>query len=140
MKIYFAGSIRGGRELQPIYQEIITGMKKAGHEILSEHIGSIDVNMFGEGKLSDKSIYERDILWISDCDIVIADVSTPSLGVGYEIAYALHVEHKPVLCIYNNNNLSAMIKGNNNPSIKIDLYETAEKALEIISNFIADQP
>jgi nucleoside 2-deoxyribosyltransferase len=121
-KVYFAGSIRGGRELQPVYNQIIIHLKKQGYEVLSEHVGS-DLSSSGESR-SEQEIYVRDIAWINEADAVIADVTTPSLGVGYEVAYAQFVARKPVLCVAQAQaNVSAMIAGS---SVKLLHYQHAE--------------
>lgn len=117
MKIYFAGSIRGGREMQPTYQHIITVLQKAGHTVLSEHVGQKDL----QEALDDRAIHDRDITWIEESELMIADVTLPSLGVGYEIAYAAYDCGIPILCIAKRDtNISAMIRGC--PYVSIELY------------------
>ena len=112
MKFYFAGAIRGGREKTDIYIKINKLLEKYG-EILDKHVASSNVNQI-EKNNSLEEIYNRDINWIKQCDILVAEVSTPSLGVGYEIAYAENLG-KRIICIYDNNiNISAMIGGNRN--------------------------
>lgn len=113
MNIYFAGSIRGGREKEALYAACIQYISKYGN-VLTEHVGDASIGNKGEQHLSDKAIYTRDVQWIRDCDVVVADVSIPSLGVGYEIGYAESLK-KPVLCLYDTSSerkLSAMISGN----------------------------
>lgn len=64
--------------------------------------------------------------WVRESDVVVAEVSTPSLGVGYEIGQAESMGKK-ILCIYRNGspkNLSAMIEGNNR--VKVLKYEELE--------------
>ncbi len=95
MKIYFAGSIRGGREDREKYFKIIEYLKKHG-EVLSEHIGSENIDHKGE-KLSSEEIFNRDVEWIKKADVIIAEVSTPSLGVGYEICFAEELNKKNTL-------------------------------------------
>ena len=112
MKIYFCGSIRGGRQLATAYGKMIRMLQNYG-EVLTEHIG--DESMIGiEGEsLSDDEIYERDMGWLLESDIIIAEVTVPSIGVGYEIGRAIGAK-KPVLCLFDansSNNLSAMIAG-----------------------------
>lgn len=134
MKIYFAGSIRGGREKRQDYFEIINYCKGFG-EILTEHIGSDDIKNIGEQK-SNESIYLRDIGWINDADFIIADVTIASLGVGYEIAFAEKLSKK-ILCIYDkniNSNISAMISGNS--SFNCQSYNSLDEAKEIIKCYI----
>lgn len=111
MKIYFAASIRGGRDEAKTYKKVIKYLKQ-DNEILTEHIGLSELNEDGETSMSDKEIHDRDLAWLDECDIVIADTTTPSLGVGYELAYAEKI-HKPVIIFHNEekSQLSAMIVG-----------------------------
>jgi nucleoside 2-deoxyribosyltransferase len=64
---------------------------------------------------TDKDIFERDMEWVREADIIVAEVSTPSLGVGYELGQA-EAMGKKVLCLYREQEgkrLSAMVNGNN---------------------------
>ena len=113
MKIYFAGAIRGGREDAQLYEKVIAYLKEKG-QVLTEHIGSTDLGWEGETSSKDEEIYNRDIKWLQSTDIVVAEVTTPSLGVGYELGIAEKL-NIPVLCLYRpdkGNRLSAMISGN----------------------------
>ena len=95
MNIYFACSITGGREFEADYQEIVAALTADGHEIPTSHLAQSDV-MENERKLTPQDVYERDVNWIKNCDVLIAEVSVPSHGVGYEIGFALNIG-KPVL-------------------------------------------
>lgn len=98
MKIYFAGSVRSGRDDADVYFQIIEHLKKFG-EVLTEHLGSQGLTTLGEADAPDTYIHDRDIAWVMQADVVVAEVSTPSIGAGYEIGRA--VEHKKkVLCLY----------------------------------------
>ena len=112
MKIYFAGSIRGGRDAADRYNKIINHLKKYGN-VLTEHVGSDTLTYSGENTLNDDQIHARDMDWLISSDIVIAEVTNPSLGVGYEIGRA--IEHKKkIICLFytkSDNSLSAMICG-----------------------------
>ena len=130
-KIYFAGSIRGGRNDQELYKKIIGHMQTLG-EVLTEHVGYAGINPLGEVGMTDQEIYKRDLDWLSSSDMVVAEVSTPSLGVGFEIAKALGLKKK-VLCLYRSQEdkkLSAMISGC--PDLKVKEYRTYEDAKQII--------
>lgn len=118
MKIYFAGSIRGGRDDQEIYKNIIEVLQNFG-EVLTEHVGKKEVNSEGEPGLGDEEIYERDKEWINEADVIVAEVTTPSLGVGYEIGYAESLQKK-VICLWREvegKRVSAMLRGNKNVTI-----------------------
>ncbi len=137
MKIYFAGSIRGGRDDRALYLDIIQFLQQFG-EVLTEHVGDQQLSAFGEDQLTDQGIYERDMEWLTSCDVVIAEVTTPSLGVGYEIGKAEDLG-KTILCLYRKQpgkRLSAMLNGNSRVINKT--YETRDEAFEIISDFFKD--
>lgn len=114
MKIYFGGSIRGGRSDVDLYAELIELLEDHG-EVLTEHVGTEDVEAKEAPQgLSDGEIHDQDLAWLREADVVVAEVTTPSLGVGYEIGRAVEWG-KPVLCLYRpdgDHALSAMIRGN----------------------------
>jgi Nucleoside 2-deoxyribosyltransferase. len=85
MNIYFACSITGGREFEPIYRAITTALLADGHEVPTAHLAEASVKLL-EGKVTPREIYERDTAWIRACEVLVAEVSTPSHGVGYEVA------------------------------------------------------
>lgn len=133
MKIYFAGSIRGGRDDAEIYSQIIEFLQGYG-EVLTEHVGKKDLNSMGESTLSDKQIHDRDIKWLLESDLIVAEVTNPSLGVGYEIGRAIEAEKK-IICLYRESDkkLSAMISGSKNiDTIKYYQLEDIKKAIEDI--------
>lgn len=112
MKIYFAGSIRGGRDDKDLYFEIIKFIQKYG-TVLTEHIGDKDLSDKGEAEKDPKFIHDRDIDWVKESDIIVAEVTTPSLGVGYEIGRGYEMGKK-IICLFRPNNgrlLSNMILG-----------------------------
>jgi len=136
MKIYFAGSIRGGREDKELYLEIIKHLQKYGN-VLTEHIGNKDLTKLGEDGLIDKWIYDRDMNWLKEADIVIAEVTSPSLGVGYEIATAERL-NKRILCLYRpqpQKRLSAMIAGCGN--FTVTEYTDLENAKSVLAAFFS---
>jgi len=136
MNIYFACSITGGRELESAYQQIVAALTADGHEIPTSHLAQSEV-MENERVLTPQSVYERDVNWVKGCDVLIAEVSVPSHGVGYEIAYALGIG-KPVLCIHEQGRrVSKMITGNPDPLLSIQNYSSLEEAISQARDFLA---
>ncbi|HIH44750.1 MAG TPA: deoxyribonucleoside 5'-monophosphate N-glycosidase [Candidatus Methanoperedenaceae archaeon] len=129
MRIFFAGSIRGGRQLRPLYREIICLLSDMGHEIVSEHVAS-ETLLEAEAKMSDREIFESDIRFIDECECMVAEVTMPSTGVGYEICYAVE-SNKKVVCLYKaGTNVSAMVTGNSRiTSIPYAVIEELKDAL-----------
>lgn len=133
MKIYFAGSIRGGRDHLEWYDYTIKELSLYG-EVLTEFLSDKSLTSYGESNMTDQEIYNRDISLISESDIIIADVTIPSLGVGYEIAYAEKLKKK-VFCFYHqieDKRVSAMVAGS--PGCKVFKYKSKEEISEIIKN------
>ena len=135
MKIYFAGSIRGGTEDQDIYRSLIEKLQAFG-QVLTEHVGSQSLTDQGEQNKSDLKIFQRDVGWIREADIIVAEVTMPSLGVGYELGLGESLG-KPVICLYRENDggqLSAMIAGN--PRFRVHFYQNVDEAIELVKDFM----
>lgn len=134
MKIYFAGSISGGRADVGFYKELIEYLKGFG-QVLTEFIGNESLLPTGEAGISNKQIHDRDLDWLLQADVLVAEVSTPSLGVGYEIGRSVE-NNKNILCLYKEKEgqrLSAMIAGCDD--IQTEKYKNLEDAKVIISRF-----
>jgi 2'-deoxynucleoside 5'-phosphate N-hydrolase len=138
MRIYFAASIAGGRHYLETYQKMVAYIQRLGHSVLTEHIVAPDVWHMESG-LTPEQIYTRDTQWLSSADCVVAEVSNPSLGVGYEICYALNMR-KPLLCLYHAEVLlSRMILGNTRPGILVKSYESDQAWEQLLHTFLATQ-
>ena len=135
MKIYFAGAIRGGREDAKLYKNIIDYLGEKG-QVLTEHIGNMNLGWKGEQSRTDENIFNRDLKWLKSADIVVAEVTTPSLGVGYELGIAEKMDI-PVLCLFrkiDGERLSAMIQGNK--KFNCSKYSRLEEAMWHIDKFL----
>ncbi|XP_048061501.1 2'-deoxynucleoside 5'-phosphate N-hydrolase 1 [Megalobrama amblycephala] len=114
MNIYFCGSIRGGRQDVNIYQRIVKKLQQHG-KVLTEHVSYDSLSEKGEDAAleGDKAIHDRDLEWLMMSDVIVAEVTQPSLGVGYELGRAVAM-NKRILCLFRPSSgkvLSAMIRG-----------------------------
>ena len=135
MNIYFSCSITGGRQDENIYIAMVTHMLEKGHEVPTAHLSNPDA-MASEAVLNAQEVYNRDTNWVKNCDVMIAEVSTPSHGVGYEIALAC-ILGKPVLCCYRAGKpVSKMISGNTHPGFSCLAYNTTEEVMCLIDRFL----
>ena len=135
MNIYFACSITGGREFEPVYQAIVRALTEDQHVVPTAHLAEADV-MALEAVIDPQEVYARDVAWIRACDVLIAEVSMPSHGVGYEIAFSLGLG-KPVLALYQKQRrISKMISGNPDPNLSVKSYQTPEDATLQIRKFL----
>jgi|ERR1043166_864386 hypothetical protein len=133
MRIYFAGSIRGGRDDAALYHEIVELLRKYG-DILTEHVADTELGILGQD-IGDQKIHDRDLGWLKESDCLVAEVTTPSLGVGYEIGKATEWD-KPVLCLYRpveGRPLSAMIAGSS--AVTVREYQSSAQLAGIFATY-----
>ncbi len=159
--VYFCGSIRGGRALQPLYAAIVAFLQQRGYDVLTTHVAAPDVlapsqpassaSLTGERSVpvgtglaqewredvTAPDIYARDVRWLQECGLVIAEVSVPSLGVGVEIATAQQLG-KPILCLCRADvALSAMVEGN--PAVRVIRYKDEAELMNLLERELRDQ-
>ena len=137
LKLYFTASTSLKINFQKNYDKILQLINKLSCRLLS---GQQIVNrrLLDEDKnLSNKKIFQREKNYIDQADLIIAEVSQPSLGVGGEIAYAL-TQNKPVLALLLENfrdKISPMIAGNLSDNFFLEIYNF-ERLNYIIKDFI----
>lgn len=125
MKIYFARSIRGA---SVVNVEALQKSLSVFGEVLSENFD------YSKDPSRDHHIFEKDMEMLRSADVVVAEVSNPSLGVGYEIGTAEKLG-KPILCLAQKGIMvSAMITGN--PACKVEYYSSVEEAHSHVKNFL----
>jgi hypothetical protein len=139
MNLYFSCSLTGGRDDEHVYAAIVDHLLRRGHEVPTSHLARPEV-MDLERVVEPADVYQRDLAWIQSCDALVAEVSTPSHGVGYEIAVALSLA-KPVLCCHRRDaRVSKMITGNDSPGLSVVAYADVAEALSAIDGFLARLP
>ena len=135
MKIYFACSISGGRTDEKAYQYLVKALEEMGMEVPTAHIAETGIEII-DGQENPRDIYQRDVNWIEESDLLVAEVSTPSHGVGYEIGYALFLG-KPVICLYQLDVVvSKMITGNPHPLLTVKPYQDLVEAEQILRDIL----
>ncbi len=134
VKIYFACSIRGGREDARTYAQLVEHIKTKA-TVLSEIFADGALTASGMNKPS-QEIWQTDTDWVREADALIAEVTNPSLGVGYEIALAEQLG-KPILALFRDTSdrtLSAMIEGT--PGVTTHYYQELARAYTGIDQFL----
>ena len=132
MKIYLAGSIRGGQEKINDYKKICKILEKYG-QVLTPHVADNEkLDKVEEMNIED--IYKIHAQWLRESDLIVADVSIHSTGVGYELGLAESLG-KRVICLYDLNSEkanSAMIAGDK--YFQMFNYKKIEEAVEFLDN------
>ena len=136
MNIYFACSITGGRAYEAVYQSITRALREIGVEVPIAHLAEAGV-VDEEKRVEPRTVYERDVAWMRSADALVAEVSVPSHGVGYEIGYALGLG-KPVLCLHEQGRaVSKMITGNPHPNLTVLVYQNPVQAADLTCEFVS---
>ncbi|MBI3981247.1 hypothetical protein HY345_04580 [Candidatus Microgenomates bacterium] len=147
MKIYFTASFSGGRQFFKQYRKILSLLKRGnllvgGEQLLGEkeingtHFPAESAGSRGKQKV--QKVFEREKQSIEQAELVVAEVSQPSLGVGSEIAYALTID-KPVLALFykeSKNLLSPMIAGNPSDNLYLEHYDE-DNLNRVIKNYLS---
>jgi 2'-deoxynucleoside 5'-phosphate N-hydrolase len=135
MDLYFSCSLTGGRGDQPVYAALVSALQAWGHTVLTAHLAQADI-LAEEASLDARSVYVRDMAWLDAAEAVVAEVSTPSHGVGYEIAYAL-LQGTPVLCLYRAGaKVSKILVGNRHPGCTMRAYADEAEAVRAAREFL----
>nr|XP_019593958.1 PREDICTED: 2'-deoxynucleoside 5'-phosphate N-hydrolase 1 [Rhinolophus sinicus] len=139
--LYFCGSIRGGRADRELYQRIVSRLRRFG-AVLTEHVAAAELGERGEEAAGgDRLIHEQDMAWLQQADVVVAEVTQPSLGVGYELGRAVALK-KPILCLFRPQSgrvLSAMIRGAADGS-RFQVWDYEEGELEAMLDRYFEAP
>ena len=137
MKIYFGCSITGGRQDEAVYRQLVGFLLAEGHEVPTAHLSGPDA-IAREALIPPREVYDRDLGWITGCDALVAEVSTPSHGVGYEIAVALGMGKPAICCYQQGRRVSKMITGNSHPRLRLLAYRTPAELVEGVREFLAE--
>jgi len=145
MKIYFLSSLHGYDKLKNDYHlKIIEYLKGLGHSVNYKHLLVSMEKVFEMTDVEYKAYYKDMVKQIKNSDFVLAEISLPSVRIGYEIALSLENEI-PVLVLNSdkgertkyplfigNPNDKLILKGYN----KKNIPEVMDKALEEISQLM----
>ena len=133
MKIYFAGAIRSGREKVYDYAKFVECFEKNGCEVLTKHVADPNLKVCGEN-LSSEKIFTRDCELLKESDILFADITIPSLGVGYEICEAKNLGKKVYAVYEKGKNVSGFLLGDK--YIEFLEYSNCDEVLEFIEKIL----
>ncbi|XP_072031535.1 5-hydroxymethyl-dUMP N-hydrolase-like [Amphiura filiformis] len=136
-KIYFCGSGDGS------HLRIIEKLQTYG-QVLTENLHHVDsTNVFDPTTMetgqvrSHQEMHENYVTWLEECNVVVAEVTESTLGVGYEIGRAAAM-NKKILCLFRSDNpkhLSCMIQGAHNDSTFIVKHYKEEDVPAILKEF-----
>jgi nucleoside 2-deoxyribosyltransferase len=126
MRIYFGFTVAGDRSGLEIARGIVRLLEELGHEVLTRHLVEDNAGA-ADRALGPRAVYERDMRWLAQSDIFIAEVSGSSFGLGFEAGYTLGATGKRAILFYRReaeSRISLMILGNSHPRCTLVPYST----------------
>src|SRR5271155_2829285 len=136
MKIYFGFTVAGDRSSIDAARKVVHWLEEMGHEVLTRHLVS-DNAWEADRSISAQDVYRRDMAWLEQCDLFIAEVSGSSFGLGFETGYLLGATSKKVVLFYRRDvasKLSLLITGIAHPNCELVPYSSSEEAEAWITN------
>jgi nucleoside 2-deoxyribosyltransferase len=143
VNIYLACTVRGDRGAVMALRDLAANLERDGHVVLTRHLLDDAVDA-AEAALSERQVFERDLRWLTAADILIADASGSSYGVGFEVGYLLGLSERSarrVLVLYNagrQEHVSRLITGNTHPACVTYAYGGADDLVAFVHGFLAE--
>lgn len=141
VNIYLACTVRGDRGAVAVLREVADHLEGAGHTVLTRHLLDDNVDS-AESSLTEREVFARDMEWLTAADVLIADASGSSYGVGFEVGYVLgrsDVTGQRVLLLYNDARrsvVSRLIVGTDHQRCIVHSYQRADDLLPLITGFL----
>jgi hypothetical protein len=139
MKIYFGFTVAGDRSAVMAAKTIVDTLVEMGHEVLTRHL--VQDNAWEADRLiTPREVYKRDMKWLEQCDIFMAEVSGSSFGLGFETGYLLGATEKQTILFYERcaeHKISLLITGNTHPSCILVPYSRLEELEELVRSRVA---
>ncbi len=136
MKIYLGFTVAGDRSSVEAARKIVEVLEEMGHEVLTRHL--VRDNAWDLDRLiNPQEVYRRDMKWLEQCDLFMAEVSGSSFGLGFETGYLLGATTKRVILFYQRDvekRLSLMITGITHPNCTLAPYSNIDEMGLLIRN------
>lgn len=144
MNIYLACTVRGDRGAIAALREVADLLEAAGHTVLTRHLLDDNVDS-AESALTEAAVFVRDLEWLTSADVLIAEASGSSYGVGFEVGYVLgksDLTDQRVLLLYKasrQSSISRLIVGTDHPRCTVQSYNEAADLLPVVTRFLAEK-
>ncbi len=138
MKIYFGFTVAGDRGSVAMARHIVEWLEARGHEVLTRHLVRDDAREM-DRRLTPREVYERDMKWLAECEIFIAEVSGSSFGMGYEAGLVLGASEKRAVLLHRKDatgRISLLITGNGHPRCTVAGYEGFDEVERVLETAV----
>ncbi|MBZ5588904.1 MAG: nucleoside 2-deoxyribosyltransferase [Acidobacteriia bacterium] len=133
MRVYLAAAMTNASRDVGAIGALLEAIESCGHEVPTRHVAD-PLGREVEGPATDGEIARRDLDWVASCDALVAEVSTPSHGVGVEVATALR-HGLPVFLVHRRDaQVSRLLLGL--AGVEAGAYSMTAEAAEAVRSFL----
>lgn len=142
MIIYLACTVRGDRGAVAAARALCGLLESGGHTVLTKHLLDDNVES-AEALLTEREVFERDLRLLEGADLLVAEASGSSYGVGFEVGYVLGCAERTgqrVVLVFNEERrgaVSRLVSGNSHPACSTYGYRTIEELLAFAAGAVA---
>ncbi len=134
MRVYLAAAMTSADRDVGGIGAVLAAIEALGHDVPPRHVAD-PLGRDVEGPATDGEIARRDLAWVAGSDALVAEVSTPSHGVGVEVATAL-AGGLPVLLLHRRGTtVSRLLLGLD--GVEAAPYADADEAAAAVRRFFA---
>jgi nucleoside 2-deoxyribosyltransferase len=139
MKIYLGFTVAGNRSSVDAAKTILGALHSMGHEVLTSHLVREDA-WDADRSVTPQEIFARDMKWLAECDLFIAEVSGSSFGLGFETGYLLGATQKKTFLFYEQaaeHRISLLITGNTHPNCSLAPYSQLDELDGLVRKLVS---
>lgn len=134
MRIYLAAAMTNAARDPGAVGVLLSHIEALGHQVPTSHVAAPD-GRSRDAELSNAQLAQRDLSWVASSDVLVAEVSTPSHGVGIEVLAATR-SGKPVLLLHSRDAaVSRLLLGL--PGVEAYPYASVHDACGVVDAFLA---
>lgn len=131
MKVFFTCSARANTELKENYKRIFSTIVSKGNTHVDNYSDTIDPQKVYVGSHEENlKLYKRAMDCIRLADVIVLEVSTHSLSMGYLLQQGLS-QGKPVIALYLDKNLPVFAAGIDNEKLQLIEYNSSNLEEEL---------
>jgi hypothetical protein len=139
MKIYLGFTVAGSRSSLEAARKILGALQSMGHEVLTSHLCQDDA-WEADRRMAPHEVFARDMKWLAECDLFLAEVSGSSFGLGFETGYLLGATSKKTSLFYDRDaeqRISLLITENTHPNCIQVPYTRLDELEELVRKWLS---
>lgn len=139
MKVYLGFTVAGNRSSVQAAKKILGVLQSMGHQVLTSHLVREDA-WDADRTVPPQEIFARDMKWLAQCDIFVAEVSGSSFGLGFETGYLLGATQKKTILFFERGageRILLLITGNTHPNCILVRYSQLEDLETLVQGSVS---